>query len=473
VARARIQYLAEDEKAFIHEKVLEVLSEVGIAYNTPKAIDILEAAGAKVDREKLTAKLTWDIIEPALKTVPRQVLLAGRDPRADVVLGGERWLASSDGMTTSVLNDLTGERRDGMLKDLEDITRLCDALPEIDFLWPSPQMSDINAWNQPITMQATMIRNSVKHVQDEVRTPEEVEPILEIYEAAAGAPLTERPYFSCSNCTIAPLQHDKEMTEAGLKMIKRGVPLFILPMPLAGTTAPMSVLAACILDLAEMLSGVVLYQLAHPGCALISSVAAGVSDMRTGGYIAAGPEIGLINMICIEMSKFYGMPTESTGMSADAKAADFQAGSEGGMTALCAALAGCDALIAAGGLNGILMSSHAKIVLDTDQIGALRRYMHEDAIDEAHAMIGDIKEIGIGGHFLNCKSTRKFARTEVWRPSFFHRGAFEEFKSKPLIPDAVEKARHLIDTHEVTPLPDDVEKHIQKVLADWAARETK
>ena len=51
MARARIQYLSEDEKAFIHEKVLEILSEVGIAYNTPKAIDILEAAGAKVDRE--------------------------------------------------------------------------------------------------------------------------------------------------------------------------------------------------------------------------------------------------------------------------------------------------------------------------------------------------------------------------------------------------------------------------------------
>ena len=60
-----------------------------------------------------------------------------------------------------------------------------------------------------------MVRNSTKHIQDEVRTPEMVEPILEIYEAACGAPLTERPYFSVTNCTIAPLQHDREMTEAG------------------------------------------------------------------------------------------------------------------------------------------------------------------------------------------------------------------------------------------------------------------
>ena len=71
MAKARISYLSDDEKQFIHEKTLQVLAEVGIAYNTPKAIDLLEAAGAQVDREALTARLTWDVIEPALKTVPR------------------------------------------------------------------------------------------------------------------------------------------------------------------------------------------------------------------------------------------------------------------------------------------------------------------------------------------------------------------------------------------------------------------
>ena len=75
-----------------------------------------------------------------------------------------------------------------------------------------------------------------------------------------------------TNCTIAPLQHDREMTEAGLKLVHRGVPIFVLPMPQAGTTGPMTLLGTCILNMAELLSGIVLYQLAHPGCALISGV---------------------------------------------------------------------------------------------------------------------------------------------------------------------------------------------------------
>ena len=97
------------------------------------------------------------------------------------------------------------------------------------------------------------------------------------------------PYFSVTNCTIAPLQHDREMTEAGLKLVHRGVPIFVLPMPQAGTTGPMTLLGTCILNMAELLSGVVLYQLAQPGCALISGVGSAVADMRSGGYIAVEP----------------------------------------------------------------------------------------------------------------------------------------------------------------------------------------
>ena len=469
MAQARITYLTDDEKQFIHEKTLEVLGEVGVAYNTPKAIDLLEAAGAQVDRDALTAKLGWDVIEPALKTVPSQVLLAGRDGTHDVVLGGDRLLCTSDGMTTYRYDDLTGERRAGTADDLAVITRLSDALPEIDYLWPTIQAGDADEELMPLVMQATVVRNSVKHVQDEVRTPEMVGPILEIYETACGAPLTERPYFSVTNCTIAPLQHDREMTEAGLQLCKRGVPIFVLPMPQVGTTGPGTVLSDCIVNMAELLSGIVLYQLAEPGCATISGVGAGVADMRTGGYIAAGPEIGLINMICIEMSRFYGLPTQATGMSSDAKAANFQAGSEGGMTALVAALLGADSLIAAGGLDGVQQSSLAKIVLDCDQIGALQRYRRPEVIDEAHALLDDIKAVGIGGHFLGRKSTRQFGRTEVWRPAVFQRGTFDEFRERPLVEQAVERANEVLAAYEPRPLSDEAERHIDEVIRAYDA----
>jgi trimethylamine--corrinoid protein Co-methyltransferase len=311
------------------------------------------------------------------------------------------------------------------------------------------------------------VRNTSKHVQDEVREPELVDPVLAVYEAAAGASLNERPYFSVTNCTIAPLQHDRPMTEAALKLVKRGVPIFILPMPQAGTTGPMTLAGTCIVNMAELLSAVVLFQLAAPGCAVISGVGSAVAEMRTGGYIAAGPEIGLINLTCLEMSKHYGLPTQATGISADAKAPNFQAGSEGGMTGLVAALAGADSLIATGSFDAVQTASLAKAVLDNDQLGAIRRYVREDAIDDETALMDDIREVGIGGHYLARKSTRRYSRTEVWRPQVFQRGSYEEYQApgRSLIEEAVARARELLATHEVTPLSEDAEREIDALVA--------
>jgi trimethylamine:corrinoid methyltransferase-like protein len=82
----------------------------------------------------------------------------------------------------------------------------------------------------------------------------------------------------------------------------------------------------------------------------------------------------------------------------------------------------------------------------------------------------DIFEVGIGGHFLGRRSTRRHARTEVWRPRAFQRGTFEEFIGRPLAHEAVARAREIIETHEVPPLDEAADRHIDAVIGGWAAR---
>ena len=71
-------------------------------------------------------------------------------------------------------------------------------------------------------------------------------------------------------------------------MARAGCPVFVLPMPQMGTTGPMSVLGTSILNMAELLSAVVLFQLAVPGCARVSVVGSAVAEMRSGRYVG-GP----------------------------------------------------------------------------------------------------------------------------------------------------------------------------------------
>jgi len=469
VARARMTYLSEAERQFVHEQTVHVLEEVGVGYNTPAAIDLLEEAGAEVDRARLRARLPWELVQRCLKTCPREVRLAGRAPGTDVVLGDGSLTFCTDGTGTYMYDDVTGVRREGSAHALRQVMRLFDALPEVDYAWPSISARDLDPLTAGLEIEAISLDCFSKHLQDEVREVAHVRPLLEIFEAVAGGSLWDRPIFSTVDCTIAPLQHEREMTAATMELVKAGVPVLILPMPLTGTTAPMTVLGTSIVNMAELLSAVVLFQLAQPGCGLISGVGAAAADMRTGAYLCGAPEVGLINVICIEMSRFYGLPVTGSAVTSDAKASNLQAGSEGMLTGLACALAGADSMLAFGLMDGAETVSLAKVIMDCDVVGMIERFVREGPVDATTALTGDIAATGVGGHFLGARSTRQFSRAgEVWQPRVFQREPFETYAGRSLARDAAEQARELLAAHTVPPLADDVVAEIDRVIESYA-----
>ena len=138
MVRPRIQYLSDSEKEYVHEQTMRVLEEVGVAYNTPLAIDLLAQAGAPVDRERLTAKIPRELVEECLKTAPDSVLLAARDAGTTAsCASAERRCSRPTARPTTCFDDLTGERHEGTAEDLRAAMRLFDALPEVDYVWPS------------------------------------------------------------------------------------------------------------------------------------------------------------------------------------------------------------------------------------------------------------------------------------------------------------------------------------------------
>jgi trimethylamine--corrinoid protein Co-methyltransferase len=468
VARARLEYLSAAEREFVHEQTVRLLESVGVAYNTPTMTQLLVDAGAIVDAEHLTVRLPWPVVERCLQSVPKEVKLAGRDPAFDCTVGAGGVVYTSDGAATYMLDDLTGERHEGTCQDLATMMRLYDAVPEIDFVWATITPHDVDSRAGNLEMARISYANCRKHLQDEVRVPDQAPVFVEMLEAIAGAPLHERPIYSVTNCTIAPLQHDREMTEAHMTMARAGAPVFVLPMPQMGTTGPMSVLGTCILNMAELLSTVVLFQLAVPGCAMVSAVGSAVAEMRSGLYLAGAPEDALINIICIEMSRHYGLLCQGSGVSCDAKACNLQAGVEGMMTGLACVLAGADALLAFGLLDSAQSASLAKTVLDADTVNAIERFAREDPVDATTALIDDIVEVGIGGHYLARRSTRQRYRAgELWQPQLWQREPFERYAGRPLVKDAWERAQALIAANDVPPLPDDVARHCDRLVADY------
>jgi trimethylamine--corrinoid protein Co-methyltransferase len=465
MAGLRVSFLSEAERDTLHEQTLTVLEEVGVAYNTPAAMELLEGTGAVLDRERLTARLPRELVERCLETTPRKLLLAARDPAHDVWLGDGSLSFTTDGTVTYVVDDESGERHEASAADLRALMPLFDALPNADYVWPIVSARDLDPLTANLEIEAISFRSCAKHVQDEVRSPEYVAPLLEMIAAVGGAPPAERPVFSTVNCTVAPLAHDGAMTEASIALARAGVPIVIMPMPLMGTTGPITVAGVTVICMAEMLSAVVLFQLAAPGCPLIASPEPASADLRSGLYVCASPEGGAASLACIEMAKqVYGLPTQGGGIGGNAKAPDFQDGIEAG--GLLHALLGADSLVGLGCLDGVQITSLATIVLHDEAAALVKERLRQVSFGPADCLIDDIRAVGPGGHYLGRRSTRQRAR-DVWQPSIMRRGTFEASQGRSLIQDALERAHELLATHEVQPLPDDVERHIDEVIADY------
>ena len=165
MARSTVSFLDETDRETLHEQTLTVLEEVGVAYNTPAAMDVLEGTGAVLDRERLTARLPRELVERCLETAPRTVLLAARDPAHDVGLGDGSLSVTSDGGTTYVLDDVSGELREGSAADQHTIMRLFDALPDLDYVWPTISARDLDPLTANLEIAAISFRSCAKHVQ--------------------------------------------------------------------------------------------------------------------------------------------------------------------------------------------------------------------------------------------------------------------------------------------------------------------
>ena len=459
--------LSESERAFIHEKTLWVLENVGVSIPSKRALDLLAKGGAAVDRERHLARLPRQLVEHCLSTAPGTVLLAARDSSHDIELGGgSRLVCCADGQGTLIADDATGAIRDATVDDMRDVCRLYDALPEIDFLWTSLAAPSLDPVVAPLVVDAIALRGSSKHLQSvSPKTPRMAPTLVAMLEAVAGGSLFERPIYSFLHCTVSPLQHDPDVTEASLDLVRNGATVCLTSMPQMGSTAPLSVTGMSIVIMAELLSGVVLFQLAHPGCRLVAEPMPAATDMRTGQYLGGAPEVALANLACVEMSRFYGLPTIGSGSTTDAKGVDFQAGVEGMLLWLSVALAGADGLVASAFFNGSRVLSPAKAVLDADAIGMLQRFMSGVAVDEEAALLDDIAEVGPGGHFLGRGSTRARARSgELFQPRVFHRERCEGHVDTALIADAATRAREILAEHHVEPLPEEVDRLIDLAI---------
>ncbi len=457
-------YLSESQLMKLKEGTLHLLDEVGVLFPSQRALEIFADHGAKVDMESQIVRIPPDLVLKAMSTAPRSFTLGGREPRFDLQLDGTRTYLCTDGCGTRVIDPETRELRPSSKADVERLARVSDALPLISFFWPLVSAQDYGIC-APLHECHAGLTHTLKHVRGGTTVFAELAPyIVEMATVVAGSDEERRRRSPvCGNiCTIAPLAQDVNGIETALVFAQAGIPTSFMAMTTMGSTAPATPLGALVQGDAEVISAMVLIQLAYPGAPVFHSCYVSLMDPQTGGYIGkVGQPVG---KMATDMAHAWNVPSLGVGsVSSDADVIGWRSGVDAMSGAVSIALGGAEVCGYLGMIDSSMLQIPENLILDHEICMEIYNYYQEFDF-EAHDLALDvIKEVGPKNHFLRQKHTRKHIRD--FRLSKVLRKQGPDGNRLPPEIAAFEEFKRLDANHQPEPLPDESITELERIMA--------
>ena len=457
--------MTESDIQAIHTASLRVLAETGINLTHPEACEILSGAGGKVEKDRVLLP-PW-LVEQEIAKSKKTVSIRGRGGSVKTLgdktlhwhnLGGARDIYDAD----------SGTRRKAMLKDLQDCTRLLDALDGVTTITPFFTPQDVPGHLMSLAMYRYAIPNTTKPLQGPgVQNEQEAQFAIRL-ASVIGPP---EEVFSLSVSPVSPLRFPDDCAAAIIEIARSGISFAPLPCPTAGTTAPFSIAGAVTQQNAELLASIVLAQLVHPGLPIIYCGRLAMMEPRTGLSVWGGVELGLASAATVQMGHRYGFPVNVYGFSTNSHTLDIQNGFERSLNAIIPALAGADELSGIGEMEAGVMGSFAQIVCDNEIAASVRRLRNGFEITQDSLAVEVISSVMDTTHnFLGQKHTLRYLRSgEVLLTSLAERGsweAWEENSRTGMAERAQAEASKIIRNHQVEPLSTDQDQELDEILRE-------
>lgn len=461
----RVRFATDDQLNLLQDGTLRILEDVGVIFPSEKAIRIFSDHGAHVDKHTQVVKIPRHLVMKALSTVPRYFKLGARHPSCDLQLQDSVTYFCTDGCGVETIDFETRQRRPSCKDDVGKMAHIADYLSAISFYWPMVSAQDCGK-TAPLHEMDASWNNTVKHVQSETIMGEK--PCQYAVEMAKvisgnGDELRRRPVFSLTVCTIAPLKQDKEGIEGALVLAEAGVPVGFLAMPTLGTTAPATLPGAYVVGDAEIISAIVLMQLAYPGAPVFHSMMHAWADPRSGNYISYSLDSGG-RYIVVDMAHHWKIPCLGGAYGTDSPmAGNWQSAAEASLDPFLIGLAGAEFVTGIGLSNTYTLLYPESIILDADIYHRARYQLMRQNISPEDLALDVIADIGPGGHFLGHRHTRVHMRRAL-KPSIVHE-AGPDGKYRDPVEAARDKAAWILKNYQPEPLEDAQRKELRRILA--------
>jgi trimethylamine--corrinoid protein Co-methyltransferase len=459
-----LRILNDGQLAQFKAATLEILAEIGFHCPSSKALAIYAEHGADVNFDSQIVKLPPDVVVEAMSHAPRHYTLGARSAEFDLELDGKKMYCATDGSGTETIDFVTGRRRASSKADVANMARVTDYLPSMGFYWPIVSAQDFGLTASLHELDASF-NNTVKHIQTPtVVTEDEARYAVEMARVVAGDETTmrARPPLSSLICTIAPLAQDDESMEAALVLAEAGLPVGFMSMATGGSTAPATIAGTIALGDAEIVSAMVLIQMAYPGAPVYHSLMPGIMHPRTGAFLGSAWEADLFFPVGVELAHMWGVPTLA-GIGTGADTSSWESATGIAANLLLCALCGAETGSGIGLRETCTLLTQEALMLDTE-------FYHQVRIDAAgldtsrEALALDvIKKVGPRGHFLTQQHTRKQMR----------RLEFSDLVGQPKkggggyrdpIEVAAEKTAWILENHKSSPLAETQQLELKRIL---------
>ncbi len=466
----KYKVLEQDGIEKIHKSALWVLEHVGVMVGDDHFFSLFEEAGANVNANEHLVKLPPSMVEELVRMAPGEVLLAGRDPENDLLLGGSRVYLGTGGAAIHILDLETGETRDPILQDQYNLAWLTENLGNVHFYQCPVVCTDIPKEFVSVNSFYAALSGTRKNVQESATDPQAAEEIIEMAAMISGSEeaLRERPFISfVTSWMISPLRLDIATSQILETVASHGIPVALSSAPVTGSTAPATLAGLLALVHAEELFGIALTQIVRQGAPVLYGPVPAVANMRNMAYLGGAVETGMMNAAAVQMANHIGVPIYSDAGQTDAKLPDTQAGYEKAANILQVAMAGGNYIHhAVGMLESMLTVAYEQFIIDNDINGMALRVLQGIEVNDDTLALDVIKAVGPGGNYLTQRHTLKYARSnEFYIPIGVDRNsrvAWEKAGAKDARERAREIAREILSQKRPQLIPAKIDSEIRR-----------
>ncbi|QYK41148.1 MAG: trimethylamine methyltransferase family protein [Paracoccaceae bacterium] len=416
---APVEPLSPEGVERIHQGAMRILREIGIEMLNPEAVNILKAAGCLVNGQNV--RMDEDFVMEMVGRAPAEFTITPRNADRRIVMGGKHMVFVNVSSPPNAW-DLERGKRSGDFETFKEFMKLTQYFNCIHVAGGYPvEPVDIHPAIRHLDCLYEKLTLTDKVVHAYSLGPERVEDVMEMTRLAAGlshAEFDATPRMYTNINSVSPLKHDLPMLDGAMRLARRGQPTVVTPFTLAGAMAPVTMAGAVALSIAEALSAIALIEYIRPGCPVAIGTFTSNVDMKSGAPAFGTPEYMRATQMTGQLARRYGLPLRSSGVCA-ANIPDGQSMWETS-NSLWAAVQSRTNMVyhAAGWLEGGLIASPEKFVMDCEVLQMIQRYFEEAtfATGEEDIAFDAVREVGAGGHYFGCAHTQARYQTAFYAP---------------------------------------------------------